>query len=39
MARMVVTAHPHRDAHWTRMATEGFRSQLTKLDQRYRSAA
>ena len=34
-ARMVVTVHPHRDAHWTRMATEGFRSQLTKLDRRY----
>lgn len=34
-ARMVVTLHPHRDPQWTRMATEGFRSQLTKLDQRY----
>lgn len=34
-ARMVVTIHPHRDAHWTRMATEGFRSQLTKLDRRF----
>jgi len=35
MARMIVTAHPHRDAHWTRMSIEGFRSQLTKLDRRY----
>ena len=35
LARMVVTAHPHRDGHWTRMAVEGFRSQLTKLDRRY----
>lgn len=34
-ARMVVTLHPHRDPHWTRMSTEGFRSQLTKLDQRF----
>ena len=34
-ARMTVTIHPHRDGHWTRMATEGFRSQLTKLDRRY----
>jgi len=35
MARMIVTAHPHRDAHWTRMSIEGFRGQLTKLDRRY----
>ena len=35
MARMVVTAHPHRDGHWTRMAAEGFRSQLCKLDRQY----
>ena len=34
-ARMVVTVHPHRDGHWTKMATEGFRSQLTKLDRRF----
>ncbi|HEY0996192.1 MAG TPA: SRPBCC domain-containing protein [Gemmatimonadaceae bacterium] len=33
--RMVVTLHPHRDPHWTRMSAEGFRSQLTKLDRRY----
>jgi uncharacterized protein YndB with AHSA1/START domain len=38
MARMTVTAHPHEDRHWTRMATEGFRSQLTKLDRRYTQA-
>lgn len=31
--RMVVTLHPHRDPHWTRMSAEGFRSQLTKLDR------
>jgi uncharacterized protein YndB with AHSA1/START domain len=34
-ARMVVTVHPHRDPFWTRMSTEGFRSQLTKLDRRF----
>lgn len=34
-ARMVVTAHPHLDPVWTRMAVEGFTSQLTKLDRRY----
>ncbi|MCC6157328.1 MAG: SRPBCC domain-containing protein [Deltaproteobacteria bacterium] len=34
-ARMVVTLHPHRDPHWTRMSAEGFRSQLTKLDTRF----
>jgi uncharacterized protein YndB with AHSA1/START domain len=34
-ARMVVTLHPHRDAHWTRMSVEGFRSQLKKLDERF----
>ena len=34
-ARMVVTLHPHRDPHWTKMSVEGFRSQLTKLDQRF----
>lgn len=39
MARMVVTIHPHADAHWTRMAVEGFRSQLTKLDRRYAQPA
>ncbi|MCL4234599.1 MAG: SRPBCC domain-containing protein, partial [Deltaproteobacteria bacterium] len=35
LARMVVTLHPHRDPHWTRMSAEGFRSQLTKLDRRF----
>jgi uncharacterized protein YndB with AHSA1/START domain len=34
-ARMVVTLHPGRDPHWTKMAVEGFRSQLTKLDKRF----
>jgi uncharacterized protein YndB with AHSA1/START domain len=34
-ARMVVTIHPHLDPHWTRMAVQGFRSQLTKLDRRF----
>ena len=34
-ARMVVTLHPHRDPHWTRMSLQGFRSQLTKLDRRF----
>jgi uncharacterized protein YndB with AHSA1/START domain len=34
-ARMVVTLHPHRDPHWTRMSAEGFRSQLAKLDKRF----
>ncbi len=34
-ARMVVTAHPHLDPHWTRMSIEGFTSQLAKLDQRF----
>jgi uncharacterized protein YndB with AHSA1/START domain len=29
--RMVVEIEPHRDEHWTRMATRGFESQLTKL--------
>lgn len=33
--RMVVTVHPHRDPHWTRMSAEGFRSQLAKLDRRF----
>ncbi len=37
-ARMVVTLHPHRDPHWTKMSVEGFRSQLTKLDKRYGEA-
>jgi uncharacterized protein YndB with AHSA1/START domain len=35
LARMVVTIHPHRDPHWTRMSLEGFRSQLAKLDRRF----
>ena len=34
-ARMVVTLHPHRDPHWTKMSAEGFQSQLTKLDKRF----
>ena len=34
-AVMIVTIHPHRDPHWTRMSVEGFTSQLTKLDRRY----
>lgn len=34
-ARMIVTAHPHLDPHWSKMAVEGFRSQLTKLDDRF----
>ncbi|MGE0714519.1 MAG: SRPBCC domain-containing protein [Alphaproteobacteria bacterium] len=34
-ARMVVTLHPHRDPHWTRMSAEGFASQLGKLDRRF----
>jgi uncharacterized protein YndB with AHSA1/START domain len=34
-ARMVVTLHPHRGPHWTKMSAEGFRSQLTKLDKRF----
>lgn len=37
-ARMVVRVHPHRDPHWTKMALEGFRSQLTKLDRRFGEA-
>lgn len=34
-ARMVVTLHPHRDPHWTKMSVQGFNSQLTKLDRKY----
>ena len=34
-ARMVVTIHPHRDPHWTKMSVMGFESQLKKLDRRY----
>ncbi|MEZ4224734.1 MAG: SRPBCC domain-containing protein [Polyangiaceae bacterium] len=34
-SRMVVTLHPHRDPHWTKMSIEGFRSQLAKLDKRF----
>lgn len=34
-ARMVVTLHPHRDPHWTKMSGEGFRSQLKKLELRF----
>lgn len=37
-ARMVVTLHPHLDPHWTKMAVEGFTSQLTKLDARFEQA-
>ncbi len=32
---MKVTLHPHPDPHWTKMSTEGFGSQLTKLDKRF----
>jgi hypothetical protein len=32
--RMVVTLHPHRDAHWTKRSVMGFTSQLNKLDKR-----
>ena len=34
-ARMVVTLHPHRDPHWTKMSAMGFQSQLTKLDKQF----
>lgn len=34
-ARMVVTLHPHRDPHWTKMSVMGFESQLKKLDSRF----
>ena len=34
-ATMVVTLHPHRDPHWTKMSAEGFQSQLAKLDNRF----
>ena len=29
--RMVVRVEPHRDPHWTQMATQGMESQLTKV--------
>jgi len=32
---MLVTLHPHRDPHWTKMSVEGFQSQLKKLDVRF----
>lgn len=35
LTRMVVTLHPHRDLHWTKMSRLGFESQITKLDKRY----
>jgi uncharacterized protein YndB with AHSA1/START domain len=34
-ALMVVTLHPHRDPHWTKMSAQGFQSQLSKLDERF----
>ena len=34
-ARMTVTVHPHFNETWTKMALEGFTSQLTKLDRRF----
>ena len=34
-ASMMVTIHPHFNAHWTNMAVMGFTSQLTKLDRRF----
>jgi uncharacterized protein YndB with AHSA1/START domain len=37
--RMVVTLHPHRDPHWSRMSAEGFGSQMGKLDRRFGTAA
>lgn len=36
---MVVTLHPYRDPHWTRLSAEGVRSQLTKLDTRFAAAS
>jgi uncharacterized protein YndB with AHSA1/START domain len=33
--RMVITLRPMHDEHWTKMAVEGWKSQLTKLDKRY----
>lgn len=35
MVRMITTLHPHLDPHWTKMSTEGYSSQLTKLDRRF----
>ncbi|MDB5317304.1 MAG: Aha1 domain protein [Rhodospirillales bacterium] len=34
-SRMVVTIHPHRDPHWTKMSLLGFAGQLAKLDKRF----
>ena len=31
--RMVITVDPHRDEKWTRLAAEGWESQLTKLPE------
>jgi uncharacterized protein YndB with AHSA1/START domain len=36
--RMVVTLHALHDEEFSRMQAQGFTSQLTKLDQRYRAA-
>jgi uncharacterized protein YndB with AHSA1/START domain len=33
--RMVITADPHHDPEFTKMATEGWTSQLTKLEDRF----
>lgn len=34
-ASMAVTVHPHFDPLWTKMAVDGFMSQLAKLDRRF----
>jgi len=31
----VVTIQPMHDEHWTKVATMGFTSQLTKLEKRF----
>ena len=33
--RMVITVDPMHDEEWTKMATMGWTSQLTKLDKRF----
>lgn len=37
-ASMVVAVHPHFDAAWTQLALDAFKSQLSKLDQRFARA-
>jgi uncharacterized protein YndB with AHSA1/START domain len=34
-ASMVVTVHPHLDPEWTKLAIDGFNSQLARLDRRF----